>query len=118
MIHAYMDASFAPYGDESHGCTVITAGKSPLLWRAGKQNTVSLSTAESELNEVIEGMTDGESVGAMMEEILGPLPHMAWTDSQSGLAIITSEGSSWRTRHLRAKAAFKPDRQSMMEPGP
>ena len=109
MIHAYTD-------DESHGCAIIAAGKSPLFWRAGKQNAVSLSTAE--LNEVIEGMTAGESVGVMMEEILGPLPHMAWTDSQSGLAIIASEGGSWRSRHLRTKQQHLPDRQSMMEPGP
>ena len=113
MINVYTDASFAPYGDESHGCTVVMAGKSPLFWRAGKQSTVSLSTAEAELNEVIEGMIAGESVGVILEELTGPLPHLAWTDSQSGLAILVNEGGSWRTRHLRTRASYA--RQAIQE---
>lgn len=29
-------------------------------------------------------MIAGESVGVILEELMGDLPHMAWTDSQSG----------------------------------
>ena len=106
MIHVYTDASFAPYGDESHGCTIVAVGQSPLFWRAGKQSTIALSTAESELNEIIEGMIAGESVGVVLEELVGPRAHMSWTDSQSGLSIMTNEGGSWSTRHLRTRAVY------------
>ena len=111
-INAYSDASFAPYGDVSHGCIVVSVQDSPIFWRSGKQSMVTLSTAESELLELIEGLTGGESVGVMVEELLHPVERVAWCDSQSAISVVSSEGGSWRTRHLRLRSMFA--RQSVL----
>ena len=67
---------------------------------------VTLSTAEAELTEVIEGMIAGESIGVIVDELFGAVDRMSWTDSQSGLSILTTDGGNWRTRHLRLRATF------------
>ena len=79
---------------------------SPIFWRSGRQGLVTLSTAEAEMNEMIEAMVAGESIGVIVEELLGFIPKVLWTDSMSGLAIVTNDGGSWRTRHLRTRSAF------------
>ena len=106
ILNVYTDASFAPDSEESHGSFVILLENSPIFWRSGRQGLVTLSTAESEMNEVIEGMVAGESIGVIIEELFGFIPKMLWTDSMSGLAIVTNDGGSWRTRHLRTRSAF------------
>ena len=62
---------------------------------------VALSTAEAELMEVVEGFALGEA-----EEIDGDVRRMGYTDSQAALLILSGDGGSWRTRHLRMKASF------------
>ena len=104
-IEAFADASFAPGGEESHGAVVVTLRGGVLLWKCGRQSTVALSTAEAELNELIEGLMVGESVAAVVEELEPRIPKVMVTDSQAALGICTSEGGSWRTRHLRLRAA-------------
>ena len=96
------DASF---GDHSHGCLVVSLGGTPLLWRSGRQGVQTSSTAEAELMEIQEGMVAGESVFAIIQEVFEGMPRILWSDSQAALAIMTNEGGSWRTRHLRFKAA-------------
>ena len=105
-MKVYTDASFAPDGAESHGCVIVKMGSSVISWKSGKQTLISLSTAEAELLEVVEGMALGESTAVLAEEISGELVRMAFTDSQSALAIMVNEGGSWRTRHLRMKAMY------------
>lgn len=85
VLNVYTDESYAPNSEESYGCCVVMAGVNPIFWRSGRQSTVTLSTAEAELNEVVEGMVAGESIGVILDELTGRLPRMAWTDSQSGL---------------------------------
>ena len=105
MIEAMADASFAPEGDVSHGAFIIEVGHCPVFWRSGRQSFVTLSTAEAEMVEVIESIVAGETIGAIADELFGSLPRKSWTDSQSALAILTTDGGSWRTRHLRLRAA-------------
>ena len=50
-------------------------------------------------------MVAGESIGAIADELFDVLPRKSWTDSQSAQAILTTDGGSWRTRHLRLSAA-------------
>ena len=104
-IEAYADASFAPQGEESHGAVIVALRGGPLLWKCGRQTTVALSTAESELNELIEGLMVGESVAAVVQELEPQVSKVMVTDSQAAVGICTSEGGSWRTRHLRLRAA-------------
>ena len=101
-LEVFTDASF---GDQSYGCVMVLIHGSPVLWKCGKQGASSLSTAESELQEIIDGMTAGESTYAVGREVFGEMKRVLWTDSQSAMSIMSSEGGSWRTRHLRLKSA-------------
>lgn len=56
-IQAFSDSSFAPESEESHGNFVIMANDVPLFWRSGRQSLITVSTAESELTELTEAMT-------------------------------------------------------------
>lgn len=77
----------------------------PLIWRSSKQGSITLSTAEAELNELIEGLMMGESVSAIMEEMEPGIVKMMISDSQAAVNICLAEGGSWRTRHLRLRAS-------------
>ena len=105
-INAFSDASFAPEGDYSHGCTTVMLQQSPILWKSGKQQVAKLSTAEAELLEVVEALTMGESIYVIAKELDSEVTRVAWCDSQSAVSILTNEGGSWRTRHLRIRASF------------
>ena len=102
LLEVFTDASF---GDQSYGCVMVLLHGSPVLWKCGRQSTSSLSTAESELQEIIDGMTAGESTYSVACEVFGDMKRILWTDSQSAMSIMSSEGGSWRTRHLRLKSA-------------
>jgi len=105
-LQAYSDASLSPEGAESHGSFLILLEGSPIFWRAGRQSMVTLSTAESEMTEVIEAMTAGESVAVIVQELYPLVTKTAYTDSQAAEAILNCDGGSWRTRHLRLRSAF------------
>ena len=109
-LEVFADASFSPGGQESHGAVVVMYKGGLLLWRSSRQPTVTLSTAEAELNEMIEGLMVGESVAAIIEEVNPTLVKVMVSDSQSAINICLSEGGSWRTRHLRLRAAHAKQR--------
>lgn len=109
-IQTYADASFSPGGAESHGCVVAMLRGSALLWKSSRQSTVTLSTAEAELNELIEGLMVGESVAAIVEELEPMAMKTMASDSQAAINICLAEGGSWRTRHLRLRAAHAKQR--------
>ena len=106
IIHAFSDASFSPDSEESHGCFVVMVNQCPLFWRSSRQTSITLSTAEAELNELIEAMNGAESVGVMIEELYGGVKKAAWCDNQASISILGSEGGSWRTRHLRMRSGY------------
>ena len=107
QITVFTDASFAPHGQESHGAFLVKLGNSPVFWRSRRQSFVTLSTAECELTEIIEGMIAGESIAALVQDLRPDIVKEVLTDSSSALAILTTDdGGSWRTRHLRLPAAF------------
>ena len=105
-IRVFTDASYAPGSEESQGCFLVFINDCPVFWRAGRQQLITLSTAEAELAELVEGLSAGESVGVMVDEMVGRSNRMAFTDSQSAMVILATDGGSWRTRHLRTRAAF------------
>ena len=51
-------------------------------------------------------MNAGEAVAVLVEEIQAEVRKTAWTDSSTAVSIITSEGGSWRTRHLRLRSSY------------
>ena len=102
LLEVFTDAS---YGDHAHGCVVAFLFGSPMLWKSGKQGTASMSKGEAELQEIVEGMVAGESTFVLAREIFSEMGRVLWTDSQAAQSILTNEGGSWRTRHLRLRAA-------------
>ena len=106
MLTVSTDASFAPDAEESHGSFIVQVGSSPIFWRSGRQGFVTLSTAEAELTEIIEGMIAGESIHVILAELFPEVPKIVKTDNLPALVILTGDGGSWRTRHLKLRAAF------------
>ena len=102
----FTGASFAPGSEESHGSFVVLWGSSPVFWRSGRQGFVTLSTAEAELTDIIEGMVAGESIHVILQEVFPDVPKVLKTDNMPALSILTGDGGSWRTRHLRLRAAY------------
>ena len=106
LLTVYTDASFAPDSQESHGSFIVMLGTTPIFWRSGRQGFVTLSTAESELTEIVEGMIAGEATAVIINELYGQVIKTIKTDSLSAVAILCHDGGSWRTRHLRLRAAY------------
>ncbi|CAE6966013.1 RE1 [Symbiodinium sp. CCMP2592] len=65
----YCDAAYAPQGDRSHGGWVVTYGGIPIVWRSGRQQMVTLSTAESELLSMIDGAVAMMGVESLLADI-------------------------------------------------
>ena len=105
-LKLFTDASFAPSGTDSHGAFLVMLGSTPIFWRSGRQGLVTLSTAEAELTEIVEGMVAAESISVMVAEIFPDLRKELHTDSTSAISILTADGGSWRTRHLRLRATY------------
>ena len=97
----YSDAAFAPQGGRSHGGWLVTYAGAPIMWRSGRQQMITLSTAEAELLAVIDGAIATKGI----ESLLGDMgifveEKKIASDSMAALAI-TGGSSSWRTDILR-----------------
>jgi len=107
VLTVYTDASFAPDSEESHGSfIVLPSGIISNLLEVRQTGFVTLSTAEAEPTEIIEGMIAGESIHVILAELFPEVPKVVKTDNTPALAIFTGDGRSWRTRHLKQRAAF------------
>ena len=98
----------APGGEISHGCVMVKWQGSMLAWRSSRQSFPTLSTAESELMEMIEGMVLGDSVDALIQEIKTEMDYSRTLigDNQAAVSLCTGDAGSWRTRHLRLRAFY------------
>ena len=105
-LQAYADASFAPMGERSQGCSLVAWNGTVIAWKAGKQAFPALSTAESELIEAIDSVILGDSVEALITDTLGMdnFKKMLLSDNAAAVAIATDVTGSWRTRHLRLRS--------------
>ena len=102
----YTDSSYGPGGMESQGTVVVMWGSTAIMWKAGKQPTPALSTAESELAEAVEGMIMGDSVDVMIQELAQkPYAKMIKIDNQAAVNLLAEPAGGWRTRHLRLRAS-------------
>ena len=54
---------------------------------------------------MLEGLVMGESVGWLVEEIADYQEKTLFCDNTAAVALATSKGGSWRTRHLKIRAA-------------
>ena len=109
----YSDASFAPFGGKSFGCSVAVVGSSPVAWKAGKQPYVTMSVCEAEL---VEGSTCAlllESIQALLSEACGYAgAAQLRIDNAAAGNLLSGSAGSWRTRHLRVRYAYVLDKVS------
>ena len=110
VVEAYADASFAAGENEkSHSGAVVVWRDNPVIWATQRQSTVALSTAEAELHASTEGATMIQSCTPIIASLVGTgeesLQKVLYTDSVSTCSIIQYPAGSWRTRHLRIRAA-------------
>ena len=105
-IAMFCDAAFAPQGKHSHGGWVVKYGGVPLVWRSGRQSTVSLSTAESELLSMLDGAVAAKGVEAILTDISEEVEGCRICSDSTSALSISSGSCSWRTRHLRIKASW------------
>ena len=69
FVEGFSDASFAPYGSRSVGCSLTRYLEQPVSWRCGRQALVSLSVAEAELIEAINATQMTYGIIAITEEL-------------------------------------------------
>ena len=107
VLVGYSDSSFAPYGDRSYGASVVTINGAPVAWKSGKQSLITLSTMESELLEATTAAVLLESVGVLLDEILGRRVHrLLRVDNSAATAMLLGGAGSWRTRHLKVRGGY------------
>ncbi|CAE7319363.1 RE1, partial [Symbiodinium sp. CCMP2592] len=106
-LSGFSDASFAPYGGKSFGCSMVMVGRTPVSWKAGRQSMVAMSVCEAEL---MEGSTCAllvESTQAMLKEILPCVETPSlFIDNMAAHNILNGSSGSWRTRHLRIRHSY------------
>ncbi|CAE7310954.1 GIP, partial [Symbiodinium microadriaticum] len=56
VLACFVDASFAPDSTRSHTGWIIQLGGNVIAWRSSRQTSITLSTAESELEAMTEGL--------------------------------------------------------------
>ena len=105
-LQVYSDASHAPGGGRGHQGLVVMWAGAPVQWESRQQPFGTLSSTESELVGYVEGMTIGESVGAVIQSLC-PLVELRYGltgDNLSGIQLLAAPDGPWRTRHLRLRA--------------
>ena len=106
LLECYSDSSFSPDGEESHGSILLLLEGTPIFWRSGRKALVTLSTAETKLMEMVDGISAGEAVFVLVKEVFKKVKCVLWSDSQSPISILTTEGGNWRTRHLKMRSSY------------
>ncbi|CAE7441104.1 RE1 [Symbiodinium sp. CCMP2592] len=115
-LRVYTDSSFAPSAGRSHGCAAVFFGESPITWRSSRQALMTMSTAESELIESIDGATLGISCRGLLEELTArTIPLYLHVDNMAACSLLTTSSGSWRTRHLKLRSNWLKEKVSSTE---
>ena len=109
-LESFTDASFAPDGSRSQQAVQIYLDGALVAWTSTRQAFVTMSTAESELVGICEGVTALKSLESLVAELffgkiedIAMVKKVVYTDSQAALAACQTSAGSWRTRHLRIR---------------
>lgn len=111
-VEAFSDISYASTkGYRSLQGQVYYYAGAPVMWNTNRQPFPTQSTAESELVSLCEALVGGRATAALVAAILDipeeELIKRLWGDNAAAIALATGEGQgSWRTRHLRIRAAI------------
>ncbi|CAE7537762.1 GIP, partial [Symbiodinium microadriaticum] len=102
----YTDSSYSPEGERSHSGAVVFWANCPVAWKSGRQSLVTTSSAETELLAASEGATLTYSIDAMLNDVgVEPTAREIRVDNTAAVTLASEEGGSWRTRHLKVRAA-------------
>ena len=105
-LTAFSDASFSPAGGRSVGSSLVTYRGNPVAWKAGRQSLISLSTAECELIEAVSASQLQLGISMLVEELNdGPPQLLLLVDNSATVSLCNDAPGTWRTRHLRVRAA-------------
>ena len=92
---------------------VVCFGGAPVAWLASQQPFVTYSTAEAELVSYGEALNAGRSMEALISSMMGETMHsnglerVIYGDNLAAIGMAHgTAASTWRTRHLRVRAAF------------
>ena len=106
QVTAYSDASFSPAGGRSVGSSVVTYRDNPVAWKSGKQSLISLSTAECELIEAVAASQLQLGISMLVDELNSQLSKLVLlVDNAATVSLCNDAPGTWRTRHLRVRAA-------------
>ena len=116
VLQIFTDSSFSPSSSRSHGAVAIFYKGGSITWRSARQALVTLSTAESELVEGIEGTLMGLSVRDLVAELNAQVPLLQLhVDNQAAIGLLQGSSGSWRTRHLRLRSSWFRERATAGE---
>ena len=106
-IEVFCDASYGSQDFKStSGFAVFYAG-CPVFWLTCRQPFIAMSTAESELLAMMEGVTASRGVSSLVEELEEcSCEKYLFSDSSAAIAIVNGSSGSWRTRHLRMRSSI------------
>jgi hypothetical protein len=106
-LSTYTDADFATQGSDRKSISATTIHLNSILIHryCTKQNSVSLSTMESEFIAAARGAQELLGCHELLQEIGSPSqqPMLLHMDNQAAIAQITSEASSQRSKHIDIK---------------
>lgn len=71
LMEIYCDISYATQGEKSVQGIVAMIGGGVVQWESSRQSCMALSTAEAELLAYIESSMMGDSLQALLGEVLG-----------------------------------------------
>ena len=101
------DASFAPGGDRSRTGVVLPVRGSIVHWLSQKQSLTAMSAHEAELEGTVTGVKQGLVIAKILEELEErPTTLKLDQDNQATIRTITTQMTSWRTRHYAVRAAW------------
>ncbi|CAE7314814.1 GIP, partial [Symbiodinium sp. CCMP2592] len=104
-VEAFSDASFAPHGSRSVGCSLVRYLQQPVAWRSGRQALVALSVAEAELIETVNATQMAYGISAITEELHQVQAEITVkVDNAAAVGLSNEAGGSWKTRHLKVRA--------------
>ena len=108
-IQTYVDADWAGNVEDRRSVSgsIVYAGKSPVLWGSKRQDTVAMSTMESEYYALSEAMKDTLMIKHLLEELL--VKNDLWNlevptvhcDNKAAIATSLSNGLKRKIRHFK-----------------
>ena len=111
MLNIFTDASYDTLSDSKSATGYcFRLGKIPILWKTKKQNRVTHSSCEAEIEAMCHAIKDLQPIQLLLSEIAPntiKYPIVLHTDSQSGIDLVSNGGSADSKHFLRRVNAVR-----------